>query len=141
MLIVESRSTTTEQLRHKYNEIDICQRLRFAHLIKQQAVNYDWVVIDECHGIFSEASFAEDTTVIAEWIKYGRKNTHIIFVTANDEYFDELSKQFFPENYRFIYLFPDFTEYVSNTYVKQIEFIKTNKLAETLEYFLDELRD
>lgn len=141
MLIVESRSTTTEQLRHKYNEIDICQRLRFAHLIKQQAVNYDWVVIDECHGIFSEASFAEDTTVIAEWIKYGRKNTHIIFVTANDEYFDELSKQFFPENYRFIYLFPDFTEYVSNTYVKQIEFIKTNKLAETLEYFLDELRE
>lgn len=141
MLIVESRTTTTEQLRHKYNEIDICQRIRFAHLIQKKEVDYDWVVIDECHGIFSEAGFAEDTTIIADWIKYGRENTHIIFVTANDEYFDELSKQFFPENYRFIYLFPDFTEYVSNTYVKQIEFIKTNRLVETLEYFLHELRD
>lgn len=61
-------------------------------MIKKGSVDYDWVVIDECHGIFSEASFAEDTTIIGEWIRSGRTHQHIIFITANDEYFEELSK-------------------------------------------------
>ena len=115
MLVVESRSITVEQLRHKYGEVDVCQRMGFANMIKKHNVDYDWVVIDECHGLFSEASFAEDTTVIGEWIKNNRGNTHIIFITANDEYFEELSKQFFSDESSFIYLFPDFTKYVSNT--------------------------
>lgn len=92
MLVVESRSITVEQLRHKYSETDVCQRMGFANMIKKGIVDYDWVVIDECHGIFSEASFAEDTTIIGEWIRSGRTKQHIIFITANDEYFDELSK-------------------------------------------------
>ena len=92
----------------------------FANMIRKRAVNYDWVVIDECHGLFSEASFAEDTTIIGDWIKHNRGNTHIIFITANDEYFEELSKQFFSEECNFIYLFPDFTKYYSNAYVKEI---------------------
>ena len=136
MLVVESRSITVEQLRHKYGETDVCQRLGFANMVKKGQVDYDWVVIDECHGLFSEASFAEDTTIIGEWIKNGRTNQHIIFITANDEYFDELSKQFFSDDSSFIYLFPDFTKYVSNTYVKEIQFIKTRNTNITLEYFL-----
>jgi len=107
-------------------------------MIKKGNIDYDWVVIDECHGLFSEASFAEDTTVIGEWIKYRRKNTHIIFITANDEYFEELSKQFFSDDSSFIYLFPDFTKYVSNTYVKEIQFIKTKNTNATLDYFLEQ---
>lgn len=138
MLVVESRSITVEQLRHKYGETDVCQRLGFANMIKRGNVDYDWVVIDECHGLFSEASFAEDTTIIGEWIRSGRKNTHVIFITANDEYFEELSKQFFSEDSSFIYLFPDFTEYVSQTYVKEIQFIKTKNTNATLDYFLDQ---
>ena len=136
MLVVESRSITVEQLRHKYHEVDVCQRLGFANMIKKREIDYDWVVIDECHGLFSEASFAEDTTIIGDWIKNGRKNTHIIFITANDEYFEELSKQFFSDDSTFIYLFPDFTKYVSNTYVKEIQFVKTKNTNMTLEYFL-----
>lgn len=136
MLVVESRSITVEQLRHKYGEVDVCQRMGFANMIKKNHVDYDWVVIDECHGLFSEASFAEDTTIIGEWIKYQRTNQHIIFITANDEYFEDLSKQFFSEECNFIYLFPDFTKYVSNTYVKEIQFIKTKNTNSTLEYFL-----
>ena len=139
MLVVESRSITVEQLRHKYGETDVCQRLGFANMIKKGNIDYDWVVIDECHGLFSEASFAEDTTIIGDWIKNRRKNTHIIFITANDEYFEELSKQFFSEESSFIYLFPDFTKYVSNTYVKEIQFIKTRNTTETLDYFLEQL--
>ena len=138
MLVVESRSITVEQLRHKYGETDVCQRLGFANMIKRGNVDYDWVVIDECHGLFSEASFAEDTTIIGEWIRSGRKNTHVIFITANDEYFEELSKQFFSEDSSFIYLFPDFTEYVSQTYVKEIQFIKTKNTNATLDYFLNQ---
>ena len=138
MLVVESRSITVEQLRHKYGEADVCQRLGFANMIKKGKVDYDWVVIDECHGLFSEASFAEDTTIIGDWIKHSRKNTHIIFITANDEYFEELSKQFFSEDSSFIYLFPDFTKYVSNTYVKEIQFVKTKNTNATLDYFLEQ---
>ena len=141
MLVVESRSITVEQLRHKYSEADVCQRMGFANLIKKGMTNYDWIVIDECHGLFSEASFAEDTTIIGEWIRSGRTNQHIIFITANDEYFEELSKQFFADDCNFIYLFPDFTKYVSNTYVKEIQFIKTKNTNTTLEYFLTQLEN
>ena len=141
MLVVESRSITVEQLRHKYGEADVCQRLGFANMIKKHNVDYDWIVIDECHGLFSEASFAEDTTVIGDWIKNSRTHQHIIFITANDEYFEELSKQFFSDDSSFIYLFPDFTEYVSNTYVKEIQFIKTKNTNDTLDYFLAQQQD
>ena len=136
MLVVESRSITVEQLRHKYGEADVCQRLGFANMIRREAVDYDWIVIDECHGLFSEASFAVDTTIIGDWIKNKRVHQHIIFITANDEYFEELSKQFFSDDSTFIYLFPDFTKYVSNTYVKEIQFIKTRNTNITLDYFL-----
>ena len=141
MLVVESRSITVEQLRHKYGEADVCQRMGFANMIKRGPIDYDWVVIDECHGLFSEASFAEDTTIIGEWIRSGRKNTHIIFITANDEYFEELSKQFFSEDSSFIYLFPDFTKYVSNTYVKEIQFVKTKSTNMMLDYYLNKLEN
>ena len=80
MLVVESRSITVEQLRHKYSETDVCQRMGFANMIRKGNIDYDWVVIDECHGLFSEASFAEDTTIIGDWIKGQRGNTHIIFI-------------------------------------------------------------
>lgn len=141
MLVVESRSITVEQLRHKYGEADVCQRMGFANMIKRGPIDYDWVVIDECHGLFSEASFAEDTTIIGEWIKSGRNDTHIIFITANDEYFEELSKQFFSEDSSFIYLFPDFTKYVSNTYVKEIQFVKTKSTNMMLDYYLNKLEN
>ena len=127
MLVVESRTATVDQINTKYtdeiekiNGIDVCQRLAFMHKINKNTIHYDWIVIDECHGLFSEASFAEDAEFIASWIRNTRKNTYVIFVTANDEYFEELSRQYFPGNFNFIYLFPDFTKYVSHTYVKEI---------------------
>lgn len=143
MLVVESRTATVNQLNTNYNEnieringIDVCQRISFMHIISRNAVNYDWVVIDECHGLFSEASFAEDAEYIASWIRSHRTNVHIIFITANDEYFEELSRRYFPGNFNFIYLFPDFTHYVSQTYVKEIQFIKTNRNENVIETLL-----
>ncbi len=120
MLVVESRTATVNQLNTNYtdyieriNGIDVCQRMGFMHMLRNNRATYDWIVIDECHGLFSEASFAEDAAYIAEWIKTARTLQHIIFITANDEYFSELSRQYFPGDYNFIYLFPDFTHYVS----------------------------
>ena len=55
------------------------------HAIESGRENHDWIVIDECHGLFSEASFAEDAEFIASWIRSGRTNNHIIFITANDD--------------------------------------------------------
>lgn len=139
LLVVESRTTIVDQLNENFydkidciNGIDVCQRLAFMSKINKNQINYDWIVIDECHGLFSEASFAEDAEFIASWIRSYRKNTHIIFVTANDEYFEELSRKYFPGNFNFIYLFPDFTHYVSHTYVKEIQFIKTTKVDEVI---------
>lgn len=143
LLVVESRTATVDQLNQNYrdciekmNGVDVCQRLAFMHKINRDEIRYDWVVIDECHGLFSEASFAEDAEVIADWIKNKRGKTHIIFVTANDEYFEELSLKYFPGDFNFIYLFPDFTHYVSNTYVKEIQFIKTNRVDEVVSMIL-----
>lgn len=142
MLVVESRSATVAQLNENYLDkiecfqgVDVCQRLGFMYMLEHNNINYDWIVIDECHGLFSEASFAEDAEYIASWIRSRRKNIHIIFITANDEYFEELSRQYFPGNFNFIYLFPDFTKYVSHTYVKEIQFIKTNKVEATISSF------
>ena len=80
MLLVQSRTMTVEQIEERYNEqietfggITVKQRIAFMNMIKSGEIeNYNWVVIDECHGLFSEASFAEDTTIIGEWIRSGR---------------------------------------------------------------------
>lgn len=144
MLVVESRSITVEQINTSYidaietfNGIDTCQRMGFMHRIDRNEIDYDWIIIDECHGLFSEASFAEDAEYIASWIRSRRPQyTHIIFVTANDEYFDALSKEYFPGNFNFIYLFPDFTRYESNTYVKEIQVIRTNRIDNTISTLL-----
>lgn len=144
ILVVESRSVTVAQLNTSYidqietfNGIDVCQRLGFMHHVERNDIDYDWVVIDECHGLFSEAGFAEDAEYIVNWIRTHRpEHTHIIFATANDEYFEDLSRKYFPGNFNFIYLFPDFTHYVSNTYVKEIQFIKTNRIDNTISVLL-----
>lgn len=146
LLVVESRTATVDQLNLNYNEsieringVDVCQRLTFMHKINKNEIHYDWIVIDECHGLFSEASFAEDAEFIASWIRSRRGNTHIIFVTANDEYFEELSRKYFPGKFNFIYLFPDFTHYVSHTYVKEIQFIKTNRVDNVIHTLMTKL--
>ena len=148
LLVVESRSIMVDQLNINYNDcieriggIDVCQRLAFMHKINRNEIHYDWIVIDECHGLFSEASFAEDAEFIASWIHTRRGATHIIFVTANDEYFEELSQKYFPGNYNFIYLFPDFTHYVSHTYVKEIQFIKTNRVDNVIATMTSKLKE
>lgn len=148
LLVVESRTATVDQLNLSYNEsieringVDVCQRLAFMHKINKDEIHYDWVVIDECHGLFSEASFAEDAEFIASWIRSRRNNTHIIFVTANDEYFEELSRKYFPGKFNFIYLFPDFTHYVSHTYVKEIQFIKTNRVDNVINTLMTKLQE
>ena len=67
MLVVESRSAMVAQLNENYIDtiesfqgVDVCQRLGFMHMIEHNKLDYNWIVIDECHGLFSEASFAED---------------------------------------------------------------------------------
>lgn len=143
LLLVESRTAMVNQTNIEFPEkietiggIQVCQRISFMNEIKAGKTEYDWVVIDECHGLFSEANFAQDAEFIANWIRTGRTHSHIIFITANDEYFDDLSRKYFPNYYNFIYLFPDFTCYYAKTYVKQIQFIKTNRTETTLESFI-----
>lgn len=145
LLLVESRTAMVNQTNIEFPEkietvggIQVCQRISFMNEIKAGKIEYDWVVIDECHGLFSEANFAQDAEFIANWIRTGRIHSHIIFITANDEYFDDLSRKYFPNYYNFIYLFPDFTCYYAKAYVKQIQFIKTNRTETTLESFIQQ---
>lgn len=137
MLVVESRTATKQQLQQEYetslenynSSITVCQRQYFGNLIDEspQLIDYDFVIIDECHGLFSEATFADDAERIARWIQIERKNSHIIFVTANDTFFNNLASQYFTD-LNYIYLFPDFTEYVTNTYVREIQWIRTKSV-------------
>lgn len=147
--VVESRTSTVDQINVGYIQqiesiggITVIQRISFMNMIKKEEANkYDWIIIDECHGLFSEASFAEDAEFIATWIKTARKpNQHIIFVTANDEYFDSIARRFFPEEYNFIYLFADHTKYYSPTYVKKIYTIITNLMKSRIMSLLPQFR-
>lgn len=149
IVVVESRTNTVDQIESNYIKqietiggITVKQRIAFMNMIKnEEADYYDWIIIDECHGLFSEASFAEDAEFIANWIKTARKpKQHIIFITANDEYFDSIARRFFPEEYNFIYLFTDRTKYYSPTYVKKIYTIITNRMNSRIMSLLPQFK-
>lgn len=149
MLFVESRTATVEQISIQYNEyietfggIEVKQRIAFMNMIKNGEVdNYDWVVIDECHGLFSEASFAEDASYIANWIRCGRTKQHIIFITANDEYFTDIFKNYFPAEYSYSQLFKDPLKYNSSIYVKTVNCIITKNTIQRIHMLLPRLKN
>ncbi len=149
IIVVESRTNTVDQISNEYIKqietiggITVKQRIAFMNLIKNEKIeDYDWIIIDECHGLFSEASFAEDAEFIANWIKTTRKpQHHIIFITANDEYFDAIARRYFPEEYNFIYLFANKTKYYSPTYVKKIYTIITNLMKSRIMSLLSRFK-
>lgn len=147
MILVESRTMTVEQVKERYHEqietfggIIPKQRIAFMNMIKNGEVEqYDWVIIDECHGLFSEASFAEDASYIANWIRCGRTHQHVIFITANDEFFLQAGQYYYGES-EFSQLFKDMRFYFSPTYVEYAHYIVTNKTHQRLASLLNSLR-
>lgn len=147
MLLVQSRTITVEQIEERYNEqietfggITVKQRIAFMNMIENGEIeNYNWVVIDECHGLFSEASFAEDASYIANWIRCGRTKQHVIFITANDEFFLQAGQYYYGES-EFSQLFKDMRFYFSPTYVEYAHYIVTNKTHQRLASLLNSLR-
>lgn len=145
ILIVESRSATRDQLAEQYQDmirqegkITVIQRYSFAKMIEEERLpKYDYIVIDECHSLFSDASFANDAVIVSYWIKEKKTNEKLIFITACDEYFDKLIKKF-TGNLTFHYFFPDFTYYCSGTYIKRLSYIKTSQLEKTIDYVMRE---
>jgi len=147
MLLVESRTMTVNQAEERYKDqietfggIVIKQRISFMNMIKNGEVEkYNWVVIDECHGLFSEASFAEDASYIANWIRCGRTHQHVIFITANDEFFLQAGKYYYGES-EFSQLFKDMRFYFSPTYVEYAHYVVTNRTHQRLASLLTSLR-
>ena len=148
MLVVQSRSATVEQINEQYRKeiesiggIEVVQRIAFMNMIENGGVDhFDWVVIDECHGLFSEASFAEDASYIANWIRCGRTKQHIIFITANDEYFTTIFKDYFSVEYTYSQLFDNMKEYNSATRVKSASYIITTSFASRLNMLFNRLK-
>lgn len=148
ILLVESRTITVQQTEINYpNEIFNTfggilpvQRITFMNMIKNGKVDYDWIIIDECHGLFSEASFAEDAGYIANWIRCGRENQRIAFVTANDEYFIDIFQKYFPNEYRCAQLFENLQVYYSSTYIKQAVGIITSATTARIKSLLHNLK-
>lgn len=145
ILIVESRSATRDQLNDLYqsetreeNGIYIVQRYAFARMIEEQRLpSYDYIILDECHSLFSDSSFADDAVIVSYWIENGRREEKLIFITACDVYFDELARKFI-KTLTYDYFFPDFTKYYTGTSVRQLSYIKTSKLKETVDYIMKE---
>lgn len=145
ILIVESRSATRDQLIEEYNDTVIkegkffvVQRHGFAKMIEEDSLpEYDYIVLDECHSLFSDASFADDAALTSYWISEKKTNEKLIFITACDVYFDELARKFI-NKLTYHYFFPDFTKYYTGTAIRQLSYIKTSKLKNTIDYIMKE---
>lgn len=145
VLVVESRSATRDQLVEQYKDtireegkISVIQRFSFAKMIEEERLpEFDYIVIDECHSLFSDASFANDAVIVSYWIKEKKTDEKLIFITACDEYFDKLIKRF-TGRLTLHYFFPDFTYYCSGTYIKRLSYIKTSQLEKTIDFIMKE---
>lgn len=107
ILFIESRSTTRDQLRlNSMNPNYHFYQFQAASLLQFQ--NYDLIIIDEAHSLFSDAEFAPQSTApLAEWLR--KSLCFQIYITASDEEFISFANRYF-EKKEFKLTFPDLNE-------------------------------
>lgn len=130
ILITESRSLTRDQTAttntNPYITVEQYQRTS-QHLA---AINsdYDIIVIDEAHSLFSDAEFAATTTApICEWLRESC-TIYQIYITASDEEFLSYCNAFHLEK-TFDLTYPDMDEmnvrYLAQKMILSINSVKT----------------
>lgn len=99
-----------------------------------ELANYDYIILDEAHSLFGDSSFAEDASIVLDWLKLTRDERPqcIVFITACDGYFKRLIELFIP-TLGCSFFFPDFTEYYTGTSIKNLYYVKTSKTDEIVK--------
>lgn len=93
ILVIESRAATRDQLQLQNTNSNY-------HFYQFQAAsmlilsNYDLIIIDEAHSLFSDSEFAPQSTApLAEWLK--KSLCFQIYITASDEEFISFANRYF----------------------------------------------
>ena len=131
ILVIESRSTTRDQLRQKNTNPNY-------HFFQFQAASnlsfntYDIIIIDEAHSLFSDAEFAPRATApLAEWLR--KSLCFQIYLTASDIEFIEFANKYF-FNKEFELTFPNLNEaHVRYTAKEMYLSISTEKISTILK--------
>ena len=131
ILVIESRSTTRDQLRQKNTNPNY-------HFFQFQAASnlnfntYDIIIIDEAHSLFSDAEFAPRATApLAEWLR--KSLCFQIYITASDIEFIEFANKYF-FNKEFELTFPNLNEaHVRYTAKEMYLSISTEKISTILK--------
>ena len=131
ILVIESRSTTRDQLRQKNTNPNY-------HFFQFQAASnlsfntYDIIIIDEAHSLFSDAEFAPRATApLAEWLR--KSLCFQIYITASDIEFIEFANKYF-FNKEFELTFPNLDEaHVRYTAKEMYLSISTEKISTILK--------
>lgn len=107
ILVIESRAATRDQLQLQNTNSNY-------HFYQFQAAsmlilsNYDLIIIDEAHSLFSDSEFAPQSTApLAEWLK--KSLCFQIYITASDEEFISFANRYF-NNKEFKLTFPNTNE-------------------------------
>lgn len=123
ILVIESRSMTRDQLKEK-NTNPNYHFYQFDRASTLELEQYDIVIIDEAHSLFSDAEFAPRATApLASWLR--KSLCFQIYITASDEEFLSFANKYF-ENKEFELTFPDLNE-VHVRYTAKEMFFSINK--------------
>lgn len=140
ILVIESRSATRDQLQIKNTNPNF-KFLQFDAASRQDLNNYDIIIIDEAHSLFSDAEFAPRATApLADWLR--KSLCFQIYITASDEEFISFANKYF-ENKEFELTFPNLDE-AHVRYVAKEMFLSvgTEKVANIIKrkqhHFFDE---
>ena len=131
ILVIESRSTTRDQLRNKNTNPNF-KFLQFEAASRYDLTQYDIIIIDEAHSLFSDAEFAPRATApLANWLR--KSLCFQIYITASDEEFISFANKYF-ENKEFELTFPNLEE-AHVRYVAQEMFlsISSEKVANVIK--------
>lgn len=109
ILVIESRAITRDQQIEK-NINPNYHFLQFKGTNYVDLNQYDIIIIDEAHSLFSDSEFAADSvSPLAAWL---RDNLCFqIYITASDIEFIQFAEQFFGKDKIFNLTFPDLNEF------------------------------
>lgn len=109
ILFVESRALVRDQLR-AHQEHPTYDFVQYS-AVDVNAINdnYDIIVLDEAHSLFSDSGFSADNTApLCEWLRTACR-IYQIYITASDTEFISFAEQFF-DDHEFDLTFPDLNE-------------------------------
>lgn len=107
ILIIESRSATRDQGINKNTNPNIHIE-QFDVASREKLENFDIIIIDEAHSLFSDSEFASRvTTPLADWLR--KSLCFQIYITASDTEFISYASKYFTHK-EFCLTFPDLTE-------------------------------